>query len=62
MKGLFNMEVKYKEVKFTEEEFIYIKNVIYNLANVENKIPKGIKSKNSIILKQLNSRFSRMVF
>lgn len=56
------MSQKYKEIKFTEEEFSYIKMVLYNLANVENKIPKGMKSPQSIILKQLNARFQKMLF
>lgn len=56
------MSQKYKEIKFTEEEFSYIKMVLYNLANVENKIPKSMKSPQSIILKQLNARFQKMLF
>lgn len=45
-------------VKFTREEFEYIKTVLFNLGNVENKIPKIIKSRKSEILKELNIRFS----
>lgn len=56
------MEKKYKEIKFTEEEFSYIKNLLHGMASVENKIPKSMKSPKSIILKELNNRFSRMLF
>ena len=45
-------------VKFTREEFEYIKTVLFNLGNVENKIPKIIKSRKSEILKELNIKFS----
>ena len=45
-------------VKFTREEFDYIKTVLFNLGNVENKIPKSMKSRKSEILKDLNIRFS----
>lgn len=63
MKGVYNiMSEIHKSILFTEEEFNYIKEVIHNLSTVENKIPKAMKSTKSIILKQLNDRFSRMVF
>lgn len=45
-------------VKFTREEFEYIKTVLFNLGNVENKIPKSMKSRKSEILKELIIRFS----
>ena len=57
------MENEYKkQISFTKEEFDYIKNLLHGLSNVENKIPKGMKSRKSEILKELNSRFSRMSF
>lgn len=43
----------------TKEEFEYIRTVLFNLSRVENKIPKKMKSRNSIILKELNNRFSK---
>lgn len=53
---------KVKEIKFTEREFNYLKDLLYNLSKVENKVPKSWKTEKSITLKQLNNRFSRMSF
>lgn len=51
-----------KEISFTKDEFNYLKELLYNLSKVENKIPKGMKSAKSIILKELNNRFQRICF
>lgn len=49
-------------ILLTKEEFYYIKELLHNLSNVENKIPKSMKSRKSIILKELNNRFISMSF
>lgn len=51
-----------KEISFTKDEFNYLKELLYNLSQVENKIPKSMKSVKSIILKELNNRFQRICF
>ena len=56
------MEENKKVISFTKEEFEYLQEVLKGLASVENKIPKSMKSRKSIILKELNNRFSRMEF
>lgn len=54
------MEEIKKTIAFTEDEFLYIRNVLYNLNKVP--IPKHMRTKNTIILHQLYDRFSRMDF
>ena len=60
MKGVFKMEKEFI-LKVNEKELNYLKTVLYNLLNIEKKIPNKMKTENSNILKVLHSKIDFLI-
>ena len=48
-------------LKINEKELNYLKTVLYNLLNIEKKIPNKMKTENSNTLKVLHSKIDFLI-